>query len=943
MTLTGIAIVGTVTSFGIPRVAAKGHVHRFEWNPWAEILKGMRHLRANRVLWLTVIAISYFWFLGALMQMDVIVLGKEVLHASELRTGMLSMFIALGIGAGSIAAGRLSGDKVELGLVPLGSIGMGVSLLVLSALGARYAETAMVMAALGLSAGLFAVPLNALLQQKSERRETGRILATNNFLNTAGVLLASGAFYLLHDAMRMSPSGVILVLGLFTLAGTVFALKILPDFLIRFSLWLLTHTVYKIRIEGQEHVPFRGPALLVVNHVSFVDGFLVGACIQRFVRFMVYKPYYEMKGVNWLFRLMKAIPVAGGNRREIIESLDRARAELEGGHVVCIFAEGAISRTGNLLPFKRGFERIVDGLDVPVIPVHLDRLWGSVFSFAEGKFLWKRPRKFPYPVTVTFGWPLSSKAKAHEVRQAMLELGARATEQRRDPRDVLERRFVETARANWSEFCMADSMGQELTFGRALAGSLILARKFRKYCGAEPMVGLLIPASAGGALANIAARLAGKVPVNLNFTVGRESMNSAIEQCGIKTIITSKVFLAKAKIEAREGMVFLEDLLKGASGLEKAVALVKARVAPLRSKAKAHDLATVIFSSGSTGTPKGVMLSHHNILSNAESIAQVFWVTERDRMMGVLPFFHSFGFTVGLWFPLVAGFGVVYHANPVDASRIGELVEQYGATLLVSTPTFYSTYTRKCHATQFHSLRWCLVGAEKLRDSVAGPFREKFNLDLLEGYGATEMSPVIAVNTPNVEEGREKQTGTKPGTVGHPLPGVAAKVVDPDSFESLPAGKEGLLLVRGPNRMMGYLNQPQKTAEVLRDGWYVTGDIAAIDDDGFIRITDRLARFSKIGGEMVPHIKIELALQEVVGTEAECVVTAVPDEQKGERLVVFHTAAGKKAADLWEALNAGDLPKIWIPKRESIVYVESIPKLGTGKIDLGQVKKMALG
>ncbi len=335
------------------------------------------------------------------------------------------------------------------------------------------------------------------------------------------------------------------------------------------------------------------------------------------------------------------------------------------------------------------------------------------------------------------------------------------------------------------------------------------------------------------------------------------------------------------------------------------------------------------------------MLSHQNILSNVEGLAQVFWVTKKDRLMGVLPFFHSFGFTGSLWFPLLCGFGAVYHSNPLDAKTIGEMVSKHGATILIGTPTFYAAYLRKCTTEEFSSLRIAIVGAEKLREPIANAFKEKYGLDLLEGYGCTELSPVVSVNIPDFEEGTYRQTGLKPGTAGHPIPGITVKVVDPDTGDPRSYGEEGLLLVKGPNQMIGYLGQPEQTAEVLRDGWYVTGDIAAIDDEGFIRITDRLSRFSKIGGEMVPHIKVEDAINRMFGDQGS-VVTAVPDDQKGERLVVLYTYKEVTPEALWDRLCQTDLPKLWIPKRESFYYVETVPILGTGKVDLRQVKMMAM-
>ena len=616
--------------------------------------------------------------------------------------------------------------------------------------------------------------------------------------------------------------------------------------------------------------------------------------------------------------------------------------------MVCIFAEGAISRTGNLLPFRRGLEKIVDGLGVPVIPVHLDRLWGSIFSFERGRFLWKWPKHLPYPVTVSFGAPMPSSAEAHAVRQAILELGSEAAASAKSSDDRLDLQFIRTARRNWRRFAMADSSGRELSYGRTLAASLLIAKWAASERPGEETIGLLLPPSIGGALANVGLTLAGRVPVNLNFTAGAEAMRSAIGQCGIRTILTSKALLEKTKLEAAPGAVFLQDLLGQAGAFEKARAAVLARCMPARWLTALYapagrtpdSLATIIFSSGSTGTPKGVMLSHYNLLANIRAMAQVFWINADDRIVGVLPFFHSFGFTVTIWLPLASGCGALYHTNPAEANKIGELIARRKGTLLLSTPSFCTSYTRKCAKEDFATLRFVLVGAEKLRESVARAFHEKFGLELLEGYGCTEMSPVIAVNGPDYQAGRDSQLGSRPSTVGHPLPGVAVKVVDPSSMQPLPPNQEGLLLVKGPNRMLGYLGQAERTAEVLRDGWYITGDIGALDDEGFLRITDRLSRFSKIAGEMVPHLKVEECIYPLIG-DFRCVVAGIPDEQRGERLVVLYTHPDLPPAELWRALSETGLPKLWLPKRENIYQVEALPLLGTGKLDMQAVKAKA--
>jgi acyl-[acyl-carrier-protein]-phospholipid O-acyltransferase/long-chain-fatty-acid--[acyl-carrier-protein] ligase len=573
MVVVGVAVAGTIASLGIPRVAPALGGRRVDLNPWREIVTGIGRLRTDRVLRLTVIGLSYFWFMGALLQLVVILFGTDVLHLTDRWVGVLTVCSAIGIAAGSVAAGRLSGDKVELGLAPVGSIGMGVFALLLARSGQSFVFAAINLAALGFFGGLFAVPLNALLQQRSSPEEKGRLMATNNFFNMVGILFASAALWLCQSLLHWSSDRIILVFGLITLAASLYVLSVVPAFLIRFSLWIATHSVYRIRIVGQEHVPLRGPALLVCNHLSHVDGLLVGSCVQRFMRFLVYRPYYEHRAFHWLLKLMKAIPVAAG--RDALHSLDLARQELTQGHVVCIFAEGSISRTGNLLPLKRGFERIVDGLDVPVIPVYLDRVWGSIFSFKGGRFFWKRPLRVPYPVTVAFGRPMPSTTTAEAARLALMELGADVAACRRPANEVLGRQFIRSAKAHWRSFCMADSTGQRLTYGRALIAGLLLARWLRRHTPGESKIGLMLPASVGGALANLATALAGKTSVNLNFTIGHDAMAQAIEQCHIRTILTSRLFLKKIGIEPAEGMFFVENILRAQTPVSKFATLVR--------------------------------------------------------------------------------------------------------------------------------------------------------------------------------------------------------------------------------------------------------------------------------------------------------------------------------------------------------------------------------
>lgn len=732
-------------------------------------------------------------------------------------------------------------------------------------------------------------------------------------------------------------------------------LAILPDFLVRLCLWLLTHTFYRIQTRGLENLPARGPALLVCNHISFVDPFLIGACTERFIRFLMHRRFYETPGIHGLARLMGAIPISETDKpRRMVESLRQAQQRLLEGELVCIFAEGAITRMGGLLPFRRGFERITRGLSVPVIPVHLDRVWGSIFSFERGRFFFKWPRRIPYPVTVSFGAPLPSDSTAFQVRQAVMKLSAEAFFRRDAVQRPLPALFLDCARRNWRRFAMADTLGFKLTFGRTLVGAILFRRLILKQCAGENMVGVLLPPTVSTALLNFGISLAGKTPVNLNYTSSSENLDFALDRCQIKTIFTAEKLLERFSIAKRPGMLMIGEVAKSFSTAEKVLSLLAARLLPrfaLRRWLLPRDLtldsvATVIFSSGSTGRPKGVMLSHRNIVSNIEGVQQTMDVDRHDCVLGVLPIFHSFGFTVGLWLPAIAGFGVAFHINPLEGRKVAELCREHRVTLIVSTPTFVSEYVRRCTREDFASLRVAIVGAEKMKPELAQAFKEKFGIDLFQGYGCTELSPVVSVETSGYSGGDQTQAGAKRGTVGRPIPGVAVMVVHPETFQPLPPGQEGMLLVKGPSVMKGYLGDPERTRKAIwQDGWYITGDIARLDEDGFISITDRLSRFSKMAGEMVSHVQVEEALHKALGSvEPKLVVTSVPDEQKGEKLVVLHLPldpAGAGVDELLSRLRQAGVPTLWIPRKENFIPVAALPILGTGKLDLNWMKETA--
>lgn len=946
----GIAIAGTAASFGIEKTPAAGSRARASLFVVGDVWRTILSLRGDKELLMAVVASAYFSLIGSFMQLNLIPFGMAHLDLSETQAGYLFFFAAVGIGIGAWLAGQLSGRNVEFGIVPIGALllagtTVGIGSDAFSLNGVR----ALILLA-GVGAGLFLIPLESFIQFRSPRERLGSILASSSFLSWTGVLIGSLLVYLFNVALGLPPARGFAIMGAMTVVLGIVSVIILPDFLIRFVAMLLTRVCYRLRAHGLENLPVEGGALLVANHVSFMDALQILAVQQRRIRFLMHRSIYENHPLRPIFKLMGMIPVAmEDSPKKIVESLRAARQALDDGFLVCIFAEGALTRTGMMRGFKPGLERIVKNSDHPIIPVYIGGTWGSIFSHYYGPRRLRLPTKFPYPVTIMIGRPMPSTSTAIEVRQAVMELSCDYFETRKPLHRSLGGLFVRMARRNRRKAALDDTSGRAVTWGQALIGVLALARVLRRRTEGQPNVGVLLPPSVGGFLVNVALALLRKTSVNLNFTASPEAFKSAIQQAELKTIISARAFIEKfPQLADLPGLVFAEDL-RGEIGtgakLRAAILALFAPVGcitPLRD-ASADDVATIIFSSGTTGAPKGVMLTHHNIASNIESFTLVFRPTERDRLCATLPLFHSFGFTCGLWFPAVSGIAASYHVSPLDGAKIAEVVRERKCTAIFATPTFLLAYLRKATREDFASLRLVVAGAEKLKTRLADAFEERFGIRPLEGYGATELSPVAALSLPDVDVDGVYQAGRKEGAVGQPVPGVAAKIVDPDTGAPLPPGQSGLLLIKGPNVMKGYLHRPDLTAEVLVDGWYRTGDMATIDEEGFITITDRLARFSKIGGEMVPHIAIEeVYLKALNASEAVLAVTSVACEKKGERLIVLYTAAAGDPATLHAIMERGDLPNLWKPARDAYHAIDALPLTGSGKLDVKELRQIAI-
>jgi acyl-[acyl-carrier-protein]-phospholipid O-acyltransferase/long-chain-fatty-acid--[acyl-carrier-protein] ligase len=969
LVVLGISLLGWLTSWLIARLPAADPRLPFPKNMLRQTFADLKTLRSGGPLFRVALASAFFWSLASLAQVNVDVFGATELELVRDQVGPLMGILALGVGVGSVLAGVLSRGRIELGLVPLAATMLAVCSMLMFVVpdgngqthGPGYFWTCVCLFLLGSGAGMFDVPLAAYLQDRSPPQVRGAILAASNFITFSGMLLSAGVFSVLRAPLGPGGSPLFSARGIFLLAGcltvpvAVYAFTRLPQATIRLFVWLLSMMVYKIRVRGLENLPTTRGALLTANHVSWLDGILVMLVCQRPVHMIVEAQWVAGPIPSRLARMFGAIPIVVGDRKSVIQVVRYAQDLLREGALVCIFPEGGITRSGQLQAFQPGLLTIVRKIDVPVIPVFLDGLWGSIFSFYGGKFFWKWPRAWRYPIHVLFGDPIENVRDVHQVRQAVQDLGVAAVEQRETRKWILPRLMLRACRRSMFRMKVADSTGMQLTGGSLLMRMLIFRRiLLREVLSAdERYVGLLLPPSVAGVLANTALPLCGRVSVNLNYTVSSEVMSSCLRQCGIRHVLTSRKVMQKlSHLKFDANLVYLEDFKEKVTLVDKLVAAASAYLLPAfilerllgLTKAQPDDLLTVMFTSGSTGQPKGVMLSHRNVGANIDAIDELVQLTRQDVLLGILPFFHAFGYTTTLWTVLTLDPKGIYHFSPLDAHQIGELAEQHGATILISTPTFLRSYLRRCEAKNFSKLDLVLAGAEKLPRELCESFEEKFKVRPVEGYGATELSPLAAVNIPP-SRAHTTQLVAKEGTVGRPIPGCSAKVTHLDTGEELGTDQSGMLWISGPNVMRGYMHQPELTAKVIRDGWYMTGDVAQIDADGFIKITGRQSRFSKIGGEMVPHIKIEESLQQILAPGAEeikAVVTGVPDPRKGERLVVMHTKLDKSPDQIIKCLAAAGLPNLWIPSADSFCEVAEIPVLGTGKLDLKGLQDLAL-
>lgn len=945
----------------VPQPAGAGDM-AFDWDRYRRgryLAENLGGAYANQVIWLSIVGLSVFWAISQVLLAAFPAFAKETLGITNTVVIQGAMACAgIGIILGSVIAGRVSRSHIETGLIPIGALGIAAALFLLPGLPSAWAHAANFFA-LGLLGGFFLVPLNALIQFNAGEQGLGRTLAASNFIQNLvmlGFLGLTVASALFETGSRL----IISALGLIALLGAIYTLYQLPQSLVRFLVARLLAVRYRLEVIGLKNLPPQGGVLLLGNHISWLDWAIIQMGSPRPVRFVMYRGIYERWYLRWFLDFFGVVPISGAHSKEAI----RAVADLlDAGQVVCLFPEGTISRNGQLGEFKRGFEHAAARASGGVIvPFYLRGLWGSRFSYAGARLRESRGGARTRDLIIAFGAPMPRTSVAEQVKQGVFELSVSSWQSHARTLPSIPEAWLATAARRRGQVAVIDSAGPTLTNRRFTAAVLLFARRIARLAGGE-RVGILLPASGAGAIANMAVLLTGRTAVNLNFTASAESLRAGIASAGIRSVITSTRFLAK--LEGRgldpaalfEGVALhpMEDIRAGIGKGEALAMLVAAALLPVGvlmalfgRRADPDATAAILFSSGSEGTPKGIELTHRNIMANVRQVADVLNTESEDLVLANLPLFHAFGLTVTTFMPLLEGIPMVCHPDPTDAAGTAKVIARHRATLLCSTSTFLRLYTRnqRIHPLMLESLRLVVAGAERLSPDVREAFALKFQRPIYEGYGATETTPVASVNLPDRldTDDWQVQAGNRPGTVGMPLPGTSFRIVDPDTLEALAPGEDGLILIGGVQVMKGYLNDPAKTAAAIveLDGtrWYRTGDKGHQDADGFLTIVDRYSRFAKLGGEMVSLSQVEEQARRVLAEPGiDLIAVNLADAKKGERIVLL-VAADIDPDGLRKALIDSGMSPLTIPAE--IRRVDVVPKLGSGKADFAGARRLAM-
>ncbi len=908
----------------------------------------LRDLKADPRLWWGGLVTSWFWLVGAVVLSLMPTLVKSVLGANEDVVTVFLAIFSISVAVGSGLAAWLAHGRIVLFPTLLGAFLLGVFTLDLgwATFGVAAAEThgvqavftsvrgiriAIDLAGIAIAGGLFIVPAFAAVQTWAGADRRARVIAAVNVLNAlfmvGGTLVVAGL-----QAAHVTTPMLMLGIGAANLLVMVWIARTMPTNPLRDFLSTILRAFYRMEVHGLDNVAKAGPnAIIALNHVSFLDAAVALAILDKDPVFAIDHGIAQRWWVKPFLKLTRAMPL-DPTRPLATRTLINA---VKGGESLVIFPEGRITVTGSLMKIYDGAGLIAEKSGAMVLPVRLAGLEASHFSRLSRSQV--RRRWFP-KVTVTILEPVKLSVPEHLKGRARRQAAGAALYEvmsdllfRTTPTDrtVLEA-VIEAAEVHgMSRTAVEDPVTGKLTYKRMLLGANVLGRKLMPLAAEGKALGVMLPNANGAAVTLLGVMSAGRVPAMINFTAGAANIQAACTAAQVDTIVTSRAFIEKAKLDAvvtqlaeTLKIVYLEDVratvgtgdkLRGLLGYKKPLVL-----------RQPDDPAVILFTSGSEGTPKGVVLTHRNQLANTAQAGARIDFGRTDKLFNVLPVFHSFGLTAGLVLPLVSGVPIYLYPSPLHYRTIPELVYGVNATILFGTDTFLSGYARAAHPYDFRSLRYILAGAEPVREATRRTYSEKFGLRILEGYGVTETAPVLALNTPMFN---------RYGSVGRLMPGMEARL------EPVPGVDEGgRLFVRGPNVMLGYLKADNPgVIEPPPEGWHDTGDIVTIDAQGFITIKGRAKRFAKIGGEMVSLAAVEM-LAAALWPDALSAVGTVPDPRKGERLVLVTQQRDAKRADFQAFAKSRGAADLMIPAE--VMVVEKMPVLGTGKIDMVGVTKL---
>jgi acyl-[acyl-carrier-protein]-phospholipid O-acyltransferase/long-chain-fatty-acid--[acyl-carrier-protein] ligase len=943
-----VSLAGVAAGFAVPPTRAAAPDLKISWNVPLETWRLLRLAAGNRAVWLSILGISWFWNFGAIVLTEFPVIAQRELHAEPLVTTLLLATFAIGVGCGSILVGRLLNGEISARHVPFAAIGLtlfatdlgfafgraGDDLGTLAGVfhhaeGWRMIADVFLLAACG---GVYSVPLYAILQERSARELRARMIGANNIMNA--VFIVAGALAIIGlGALGVSPPAILIVTAIANLLVAAYIVTLLPSEVLRAIVRHYFALLHGVELRGIENFRAAGPRkVVVINHLSFLDGCFVAAHLPDDVTFAVNT---QIAGKWWaraMLALVRKFPVDPANPYAV-KSMIRTVRE---GTTLAIFPEGRLTRTGSLMKIYEGAGTVADKADAEVISVRIDGLQFSRLGRMHGKL---RQRWFP-KVTM-------------EVRPAVrlaVDPAKRGRARRQAVATALQTLMVETAfaagRHDRTLFTavldashrygaglpvIEDVERKPLSYRRLLLGALVLGRRLARDTAPGERVAVLLPNANALVVTLVGLWAFGRVPKPLNFSAGPDAMLATCAAVGARRVITSRRFVERGKLDrtveklaASMAIVWLEDLHAGIG--------VPARLRGLLDLAIARHLpgatgdpdapAVVLATSGSEGAPKAVLLSHRNLVANTAQVASVLDFTSADRVMNAMPIFHAFGLTGGTILPLLYGVRSFLYPSPLHYKIVPELIYDTDATIVFGTDTFLTGWARFAHPYDFYAVRYIFAGAERLREPTRRLFADRFGARLLEGYGATETAPVLSFNTP---------MHNRFGTAGRFLPGIEWRV------EPVPGVDEGgRLLVSGPNVMLGYMRAADPgVLDPPAGGWYDTGDIVRIDEDGFIHIIGRAKRFAKIAGEMVSMSAAE-ALAAALWPDHAHAVVAVPDPRKGEALVLVTTRKDAEPAALLALARERGTAEIMVPR--AIRAVEALPQLATGKTDYPAVQ-----